>query len=247
MRGSVARPVGRALKLVAMEVMCLLLTQPIRPFFRFLRRWQSLHGTPIVFIHGYAQSSATFWALAFRLAQRRAGPMYGFDYFSFTDMRVIADRLDRFVERICRDRGVDRVHLVCHSMGGLVAMEYMRRHGSRRVERCVTIATPHDGVRFRGPIPGACGRQMRAGCSYLAELASAPLSVPVMSISSKDDVIFFASSSPSLCHRGGCDVVLEEVGHLSMLFDAVVSEHVHGFLCDVIEVAPQSGWAEAAE
>jgi len=220
----------RWLRMLAVEAACLLFTQPVRPLFRLLRRWRGAPGTPIVFVHGYAQSCATFWGLGVRLARRRLGPLYAFDYFSLHDIPTIAAHLERFVERVCEEHRSSGVHLVCHSMGGLVAVEYVRRTAAPRIARCVTVATPHAGVRWAGPIPGACGAQMREGCDYLADLAAVRLRVPFLSICSEDDQLFFARSSPSLASRGGSDLVLSEGGHLAMLFSREVADHIEIFL-----------------
>jgi triacylglycerol lipase len=61
-----------------------------------------------------------------------------------------AGRLGRFIERVVRETGAPRVDLVAHSLGGLVAMEYLSTSSADRVRRVVTIASPHVGVAWRG-------------------------------------------------------------------------------------------------
>ncbi|WP_218275531.1 hypothetical protein, partial [Pseudomonas sp. MPR-R3A] len=87
---------------------------------------------------------------------------------------------------VCRERGVERVDLVCHSLGGVVATEYLR-HGGARVRRCVTIASPHAGVAWRGPIIGACADELRAGSDHALARAEHALPVPCLSIFSTHD------------------------------------------------------------
>ncbi len=217
-----------------------MLTQPARPAFRFLRRLGGRpSGTPVVFVHGYGQNCATFWGMAADLARRDVGPLYGFNYRCLADIRAIADRLDGFLRPIVEETGAESVDLVCHSMGGLVALEHLRRSDEHRVRRCVTIATPHAGVRWPGPIFGACGAQMREGSDYLRELAGSPCSVPLLSVYSRRDVLFFTPRSASVAARGGYDLPMDDGGHLSLLFHPAVLSHVADFLKPMPARAPQ--------
>ena len=185
---------------------------------------------PVVFVHGYAQNSATFRGMTAGLARRGAGPLYGFNYWSFDDVRRIARRLHRFIERVCAETGSDQVDLVCHSMGGLVAAEHLMQTDGANVRRCVTIATPHAGVTWRGPILGACRNQLRQGCDYLREHFDRAFPVPLLNIVSEHDTLFFPPDSAAVRRRGGHDIVLEDHGHLSLLFADDVIDIVHGFL-----------------
>ena len=187
---------------------------------------------PVVLVHGYTQNRVNFIYLSRFLRARGLGPIYGFNYFSFGDIRASGKRLARFVERVCKDTGASSVDLVCHSMGGLVARQCIRL-APKRVRRCVTIASPHSGVRYRVPIVGRGGRQLRAGTRFLMELSGAPLGVPMLSIfSTHDNIVAPAEASASLAPWGGRDFVVDHVGHLTILFDKRVANAVADFLID---------------
>ncbi len=187
---------------------------------------------PVVLVHGYTQNRVDFIYLSRFLRARGLGPIYGFNYFSFADIRANGKRLARFVEHVCKDTGASGVDLVCHSMGGLVARSCIRLVPDR-VRSCVTIASPHSGVRFRGPILGRGGRQLRAGTRFLVELSGAPLGVPMLSIfSTHDNVVSPAHPTSSLAPWGGRDFVVDHVGHLTILFDKRVANAVADFLLE---------------
>ncbi len=50
------------------------------------------------------------------------------------------------IEEIKAERGVDKVDLVAHSMGGLVVKEYLKDYGGSSVGKFIDIATPHAGA-----------------------------------------------------------------------------------------------------
>jgi pimeloyl-ACP methyl ester carboxylesterase len=185
---------------------------------------------PVVLVHGYTQNRADFVYLSRHLRARGLGPIYGFNYFSFADIRSSGARLARFVERICKRSGIPAVDLVCHSMGGLVARHCIRLDPSH-VRRVVTIASPHSGVRFRGPVLGRGARQLRAGTKFMMEMSATPLGVPMLSIfSTHDNIVAPAKESASLEAWGGRDFVVDHVGHLTILFDPRVANAVADFL-----------------
>ena len=192
-------------------------------------------GVPVIFVHGYMQNRVGFLGLARTLARQGLGPLFGFNYPWFASMPSNAARLERFVERICKETGSAVVDLVCHSMGGLVAMEMMRdeaSHEKLKVRRCVTIATPHAGVMWRGPLIGIGATALRRGSKLLEAHAGAKLAVPCLSVYSSHDNIVHPKESSSLALRGGRDVEVVGLAHLAILFSPQVADHVAAFLAE---------------
>lgn len=126
---------------------------------------------PVVLVHGYYSNRGYFRKLVRSLEARGAAPVFTPCFTSiFASIERFAAELQVEIERICAATGAAQVVLVCHSMGGLAARCYLSRHGSSRVRKLVTIASPHDGTvlaRFGG---GENGRQMRRGSRFLAAL-----------------------------------------------------------------------------
>ena len=214
------------------------LTQPILPlFYLFGRRMQrgKAGQVPIVFVHGYMQNRVGFLGLARALARQGRGPMFGFNYPWFASIAWNARRLERFVQRVCEETGSGGVDLVCHSMGGLIAMEMLRDEARRadvKVRRCVTIATPHAGVLWQGPLLGIGATSLRRGSKLLEAHASVKLDVPCLSVFSSHDNVVHPKESSSLLQRGGRDVEVDGPGHLAILFSPKVAEHVASFLAE---------------
>ena len=242
-----ARQRGASLRALIRELWVAFWTQPLLPlFYLFGHRMDSLfvqrgkdglakERVPIVFVHGYMQNRVGFVGLARSLARRGLGPMYGFNYPWFASVDSNARRLDRFVARVCKESGSPAVDLVCHSMGGLVAMEMMRGEAKREklaVRRCVTIATPHAGVMWQGPLLGIGASSLRRGSKLLETQAGTKLAVPCLSIYSSHDNVVHPKESSSLAIRGGRDVEVAGLAHLAILFAPEVADHVAAFLAE---------------
>jgi pimeloyl-ACP methyl ester carboxylesterase len=214
------------------ETFWVLLTQPILPlYFFFGRRMGRGDGQPVVFIHGYMQNRVNFLGLARALTRARVGPLYGFNYPFTSDIVESAKRLARFVEGVCKETGNAQVDLVAHSLGGLVALEYMHsKEGLSCVRRCITVASPHAGVKWRGPVLGVSGGQMRQGGGYLKEREQRVLGIPTLSIFSAHDNIVYPPATSALAARGGVDFEVRDLGHLAILFAPEVATEVARFL-----------------
>ncbi|GAA3297758.1 hypothetical protein GCM10020295_31460 [Streptomyces cinereospinus] len=89
------------------------------------------------------------------------------------DIRTAATLLGRHIEEICERSDSERVDIVGHSLGGLIARYYVQRlAGDNRVRTLVTLGTPHSGTRV-APLANAhpIVRQMRPGSAVIEELA----------------------------------------------------------------------------
>ncbi len=226
-----ARPRWATLREIAREIGWALLVQPLLPIhYLWGRRMGGSAGKrPIVLVHGYMQNRVDFLAIARALARGGAGPLYGFNYAWWRDVDDSASRLGRFVEAVRAETGCTELDLVCHSLGGLVAMAYVTAGGGPRVRRVVTIASPHGGVAWRGPIPGQSAPHLRAD-DELRLRALRRLPVPTLSIYSTHDNVVHPAETSSVAARGGTDLVVEAPGHLTILFSREVQSAVRDFL-----------------
>ncbi|MFF5702411.1 esterase/lipase family protein [Streptomyces sp. NPDC012794] len=133
---------------------------------------------PVLLLHGFTDNRSVFVLLrrALGAGGRRRVETYNHSPFS-RDLRVTARHLARRVEELCERSGQERVDLIGHSLGGLVARYYVQRlGGDARVRTLVTLGTPHGGTRI-APFMDAhpLVRQMRPDSEVMAELrAPAP-------------------------------------------------------------------------
>ncbi len=225
------RPLRTTLRSVFVEAFWVLITQPLFVFFYIFggRARGGSRGVPIVFVHGYLQNRVVFLRMARAIRRETGRPTYAFNYDSRTSIARIAGRLEAFVNRICAESGATEVDIVAHSLGGVVAFEYLSSEHSR-ARRCVTIASPHQGVMWRGPLIGPSGAELRAGSAYFGERGARELRVPCLSIASTHDNVVHPSSTSSIASRGGTDAVVANCGHLSILFAPDVIARVTQFI-----------------
>ena len=130
-------------------------------------------GTPILLIHGIMDNRSVFTVFRRALRRRGFGVVHAVNYGLFTgDLREAAHELRDHVERLCEATGADKVHIVGHSLGGVIARYYVQRlGGSAHVDTLVTLGSPHSGTLGAYLIPTALGRQLRPGSPPLTELA----------------------------------------------------------------------------
>lgn len=175
--------------------------------------------SPLLLIHGYGCSRAAWWWLRRRL--EAAGwcvvtinlePLY-------TSIDNYVEPLARRIDEVLAQSGATQLILVGHSMGGLVARAYLRRHGAARVKLLVTLGTPHGGSELARFGIGENARQMRPGSAWLAALGAPP--VDTLTIYSVHDNYVRPPENLELAGAQRCP--LAHLGHLAMLFSPQVA------------------------
>ena len=130
-------------------------------------------GTPILLVHGMVDNRSIFTVLRRALRRRGFRQVLGINYSPLTrDVRLAATQLATRVEGLCEQTGFERIHVIGHSMGGLIARYYVQRlGGDARVHTLVTLGTPHGGTLPAYLVPHRLARQLRPGSDLVAELA----------------------------------------------------------------------------
>ena len=171
---------------------------------------------PLLLVHGYSCSRGVWWLLRRRL--EAAGHTVATVSLAppYASIGKLVPRLGERVEQVCKATGADCVVLVAHSMGGLVCRSYLARHGSDRVERLITISSPHSGSELARIGIGKNAREMEPGSLWLKDLSQAGLPVPAVAIRTPHDNFVMPQDNQRL--PGAVDVAVEGIGHLAVLF-----------------------------
>ncbi len=210
---------------------------------------------PVLLLHGLVDNRSVFLRLRTSLARQGFTSLLSMNFPVLTaDITTAARQLAEVVERICIRSGYERIHVVAHSMGGLIARYYIQRlGGDARVSVLVTLATPHAGTAAARLLPYGVVRQLRPGSALLDELA---LPTPgcrtrIVSIYSDHDVMVVPSVAGRLDHPDldVRNVLLPGAGHHTLANDrrsVAEIEHALGgdpypsgdFATDSAEAAP---------
>lgn len=75
--------------------------------------------------------------------------IFGYDWRKSIDN--LADDLQDYIDAMNLNTG-EKIYLVGHSMGGLVARSYVQKYGLDNVEKIVTLGSPHQGVLDAYPV-----------------------------------------------------------------------------------------------
>lgn len=126
--------------------------------------------TPVLLVHGYLCNHRVWDAMAHQL--HRAGhPVMQIDLEPvFAPIDSYAPQVDEAVSELCRQTGATKVALIGHSMGGVVIRAWMRAFGTGRVDRVITLGTPHAGTQIAPRTRTPNGQQMIWRSAWLQEL-----------------------------------------------------------------------------
>jgi triacylglycerol lipase len=182
-------------------------------------------GTPILLLHGILDNRSVFTLFRRSLRRRGFGVAHAVNYSLFTgDVRAAARELHEHVEQLRERTGAEKVHIVGHSLGGMIARYYVQRlGGSAAVDTLVTLGSPHSGTLAAYLLPTPLARQLRPGSDVVAELAR-----PAPGCRTRFLVVWSRMDQMVLPQRNGRlrhpdldvdELEIRDVGHLALPID----------------------------
>jgi pimeloyl-ACP methyl ester carboxylesterase len=133
----------------------------------------ALAHAPVLLLHGLFDNQAVFARMRRSLEEHGQEHVHGLNYNPLTvELRSAAELLGRHVRHVREVYGGERVAVVGHSLGGLIARYYVQLlGGDQHVHTVITLGTPHDGTlgaHLLHPLPIA--GQLVPGSSVFDEL-----------------------------------------------------------------------------
>lgn len=189
-------------------------------------------GTPIILLHGLVDNGSIFVTLRRSLRRRGFGRVITLNYSPFSqDVRQVAQRLSALVEKTCEETGYERVHVVGHSLGGLIARYYVQKlGGDARVHTVCTLGTPHTGTLAAHLLPQRLVKQLRPASEIMAELAepAAGLNTRFVAFWSDLDELMVPKRAARIDHPdlAARNVLLRGVGHVALPLDGRVVREI---------------------
>jgi triacylglycerol lipase len=196
------------------------------PFHRFNKRpADNPAGLPVLLIHGYGCNSG-YWHPLSKVLTREHITHHAVDLepvlASIDDYVPIVDKA---VTTLCDESGHDKIIIVAHSMGGLVARAYLRDHGSAHVAKVITLGAPHRGTGLANFGVGLNSEQMRwigsasdgAPSDWLHQLEKTEndaIRALFVSLYSRHDNIVSPQISSSM--NGATNIEFQGIGHVAL-------------------------------
>jgi pimeloyl-ACP methyl ester carboxylesterase len=170
----------------------------------------------VVMVHGFFATAGVWRPLKRAVADSTGSHVASFSHAPGAGVDRIARSLARLVDRIpahCR------VHLVGHSLGGIVARYYVQELGGHtRVSQTISLGSPFGGTVHANPFPFLVGRDLSHHSPLLARLRARAHEhdVPHTSFVGDGDIMVVPAES-AVFPRGDV-VVLPNCGHNTLLF-----------------------------
>ena len=184
-------------------------------------------GLPVLLVHGYVCNRG-YWTKLSRLLARAGIAHDAVDLEPIgASIDDVVPQVEQALARLCSRTGSGRAIIVAHSMGGLVARAWLRRHGAARVAKIITIGTPHHGTALASLAAGTNARQMSrigdAPSAWLARLAAGETPAAralITSLYSHHDNI--VAPQASACLPGARNIAFGGIGHVALASNARV-------------------------
>lgn len=178
----------------------------------------------VVLVHGFCASAGVFRPMKQHLVQTAKAKVASFTHAPGTGVERIARALAKLVARLPASC---RVHLVGHSLGGVVARWYVQELGGHeRVTQTISLGSPFGGTELARPFRFLVGADLHRASPLLARLRlrAHEHDVPHTSIVADADAVVVPAES-AVFPRGPV-LVLPGRGHNSLLFDPESIAHV---------------------
>ena len=194
----------------------------------------SRRDTPVVLVHGYGHNRSGWFAL--ERALRRSGftSVHTMNYVAFGSEGVekLAARLAAHVDRVRELTGCEKVHLVGHSLGGVLLRWYVHElGGAQAVDTAITVASPHEGTAAAHLGFGPAARDLRPGSRVMRRLAAAaarPTGVNWVALYSNVDLVVQPAASAKLRAPAlrAENVLVDGYGHVGIMSSRVVVDAI---------------------
>jgi triacylglycerol esterase/lipase EstA (alpha/beta hydrolase family) len=217
-----SRGVCIAIWLLIQETGCLLLTILLRPFGWSQPQIPEANSSakpPVILLHGLFQNRSCLFWLQHRLKAVGYQNVISINTPPWRDMEASTEGLAKKVDELRIKLKVETVILIGHSMGGMIARNYVQnRGGSAYVDAMVTLGSPHHGSKLAPFALSSMGKSLLPGSAFLTKFNSVPWpeTTPATSIYTRYDNIVLPVESAKM--EGAKQVELDGMGHTALLF-----------------------------
>ncbi|MEA3464777.1 MAG: alpha/beta hydrolase [Thermodesulfobacteriota bacterium] len=195
----------------------------------------------IVLLHGLFQNRACCFWLQLRLA------LHGHRVITLTmppwkQVESLSEQLDQTISRLRQNKNIQRIDLISHSMGGIIARNYIqRRGGAANIRTCITLGTPHSGSKMSSLAFTKLARTLIPNNTLLNQLNQKkwPENLPFTAIYSVTDNLVLPTDSGH-CSKAN-NIIIPLCGHMLLLYHPAVFNHLLVALNPTIDGLAKTG------
>lgn len=193
------------------------------------------HDTPVILVHGFGHNRSAWFVLDRLLRGAGFTSVHTLNYNPFThDVPEIAERLRERVALVRALTGAPKVHLVGHSLGGIVIRWFVQELGGQSVvDTAITVASPHAGTAAAhtgahlGSRLGRTARELLPDSPVIARLNASPLPASVRWVAYYSNLdVLVPGASAKLSGPTAANLLAKDHGHVSILLSSQVARSI---------------------
>lgn len=194
----------------------------------------SLAQDPILFVHGYLESSSLWKTMISRFEKDGYPKSYlsAYSYNTSQSNKVDAEEVKSRVESLLKTTKASKVDIVAHSMGSLNSRWYVKfLGGESKVDDWVSLGGPNHGTETANFCFSASCVEMRIGSTFLKELNEGDETPGIVNYGtwwSPCDEIINPDSSVAL--SGATNTQTACISHTALTTDETVYQQVREFV-----------------
>lgn len=192
--------------------------------------------TPVLLVHGYLANKSNWYFVERELREVGFDRIHAMNYSPrHADVDRLAETCVLRAHEVMAACRADRIHLVGHSLGGLVIRKATQEFGLGEAASVVTVATPHGGVdlaRLTGMTRSrnAIAAQLRPGSAWLRALWADAHEMPdarfVAYYSNLDLLVPGRRAMMLEPQLAATNILMKDHGHLSVMLAPALARSI---------------------
>ena len=209
------------LTLISTEVFFNFVTLAAIPFGLFRWKNQDLKRgeSPVLLLHGLFDNRSSWFWFKRQLRHQGIGNIETLNLSSWHSEEVLTELFAKRIDELRHRLGVNKVHLVGHSFGGIIARNYIQlRGGEDKVDCLICLGSPHFGSKLATFSVSPLGKHLIPNSDFLQRLNSAPkpANIRLTNIYTRKDNMVLPNSNSHL--PWGQTIELDRMGHTSLIY-----------------------------